>query len=219
MPDALSLLNVNDAHHLEHLAWAVYDGVLLVGGRPKLPGNHPWCMVLAGLYKHIYRGREDVAHCPPDTLASWDCQERIEALCRGGRLGSMQGSQRRASLPRRRSRNSSQCCSQTPAQGDRDGCSHSSSPCMPSRCHCRATLSPDANTMPKLASAVNILSHAQSSHSGGGMAQDSLNDEDAWEDDFQTPHMPVCHVVWGEDGSCGEPVDGRMEASRRSPSW
>ena len=31
MPDALSLLNVNDTHHLEHLAWAVYDGALLVG--------------------------------------------------------------------------------------------------------------------------------------------------------------------------------------------
>ena len=31
MPNALSLLNVNDAHHLECLAWAVYDGALLVG--------------------------------------------------------------------------------------------------------------------------------------------------------------------------------------------
>ena len=31
MPDALSLLNINDARHLECLAWAVYDGALLVG--------------------------------------------------------------------------------------------------------------------------------------------------------------------------------------------
>ena len=68
---------------------------------------------------------------------------------------------------------------------------------MPLRCHCRATLSPNANTMPKLASAVNIPSHAQSSHSSGGMARASLNDEDAWEDDFQTLHMPVHCVVWG----------------------
>ena len=73
--------------------------------------------------------------------------------------------------------------------------------------------------MPKLASAVNVPSHARSSHSGGGMAQASLNDEDAWDGDFQTPHMPVHHIVWGEDSSHGEPVDGRMEASRRSPSW
>ena len=31
MPDALSLLNVNDTCHLECLTWAVYDGALLVG--------------------------------------------------------------------------------------------------------------------------------------------------------------------------------------------
>ena len=31
MPDALSLLNINDACHLECLAWVVYDGALLVG--------------------------------------------------------------------------------------------------------------------------------------------------------------------------------------------
>ena len=86
VPDALSLLNVDDARHLERLAWAVYDGMLLVGGRPKLPGDRPWCTVLAGLYKHIYRGHNDVAHCPPHTLGSWDCQERIEALRRGGGL-------------------------------------------------------------------------------------------------------------------------------------
>ena len=34
MPDALSLLNVDDTHHLECLTWAVYDGTLLVGGWP-----------------------------------------------------------------------------------------------------------------------------------------------------------------------------------------
>ena len=89
MPDALPLLNVNDVCHLECLVWAVYDGALLVGGQPKLPGDRPWCMVLAGLYKHIYRGRDEAAHCPPHMLGSWDCQERIEALCRGGRLSSM----------------------------------------------------------------------------------------------------------------------------------
>ena len=31
MPDALSLLNINDTHHLECLTWVVYDGSLLVG--------------------------------------------------------------------------------------------------------------------------------------------------------------------------------------------
>ena len=79
MPDTLALLNVDDTHHLEHLAWAVYDGTL-VGLWPKLPGDHPWCTVLAGLHKHIYRGHDDVAHCPLHMLGSWDCQEQIEAL-------------------------------------------------------------------------------------------------------------------------------------------
>ena len=68
--------------------------------------------------------------------------------------------------------------------------------------------------MPKLASTVNIPSHALSSHSDGEMAQASLDDEDAWEDDLQTPHMPDCCVVWWD----AEPATGRMEASRGSPS-
>ena len=71
--------------------------------------------------------------------------------------------------------------------------------------------------MPKLASAVNVLSYAQSSHSSGGMARASLDDENAWDDNFQTPHTPVCHIVQREDDGHGEPVDGRMGASRGSP--
>ena len=121
LPNALSLLNVNGAHHLEHLTWAVYDGALLVGGQPKLPGDHPWCTVLASLYKHIYRGCNDMAHCLPHTLGSWDCQERIEVLCRGDRLSSTRSSWRRAFRARRRFRSSSQCRSQTLAWGNRDG--------------------------------------------------------------------------------------------------
>ena len=131
----------------------------------------------------------------------------------------MQSGQRRASRPRRRSRSSSQCHSQTPAQEDWSRHSHGSSPNMLLRCHCRAPLSPDADTMPKLASAVNVLSYAWSSHSCGGMAQAFLDDEDAWKDDFQTPHMPVCRVVQWDGGSRGELAAERMEASRGSPGW
>ena len=196
MPDALSLLNVNDTHHLEHLVWMVYDGALLVGEWPKLPGNHPWCTVLAGLYKHIYRVRKDAAHCSPYKLASWDCQERVEVLRQEGRPSSTWSGQQRASRPRRRSRSSSQCCYQTLAQGDWSRHFRDSSPNTPSRCHCGAPLSPDADTMPKLASAVNVPSYAPFSHSSRGMAWASLDDEDAWEDGFQTPHRPVCCIVW-----------------------
>ena len=55
MPVTLALLNVDDARHLEHLTWAVYDGALLVSAWPELLGDHPWCTVLAGLHKHIYQ--------------------------------------------------------------------------------------------------------------------------------------------------------------------
>ena len=85
----LYLLNVNDAHHLEYLMWAIYDGALLVGERPKLPGNCPWCTVLAGLYRHIYKAMR-MAHCLPYMLAYWDCQERVEALCQEGRIDCME---------------------------------------------------------------------------------------------------------------------------------
>ena len=73
--------------------------------------------------------------------------------------------------------------------------------------------------MPKLALAVNVLSHARSSHSGGGMAWASLDDDDAWDDDFQTPHTPVHHVVWRGDDDREEPANARMESSRGSPGW
>ena len=74
MLDTLSLLNINDARHLQCLMWVVYDGTLLVGRQPELPGNHQWCTVLVDLYRDIYWGHDCVAHCRPYTLASWDCQ-------------------------------------------------------------------------------------------------------------------------------------------------
>ena len=89
MPDALALLNVNDIRHLERPMWVVYNGALLVGLQPELSGDHSWCTVLARLHKHIYRGHEDAAHCPLQTLGSWDCQEWIEALQRVGGLSSV----------------------------------------------------------------------------------------------------------------------------------
>ena len=61
MPDAVPQINLNDTHHLEHLTWAMYDRALLVGSRSELPGDHQWCTVLAGIFKHIYKGHDDAA--------------------------------------------------------------------------------------------------------------------------------------------------------------
>ena len=73
--------------------------------------------------------------------------------------------------------------------------------------------------MPKLALAVNVWAYACSSRSGREMAQASLNDQDAWEDDSQTLHMPVHCIVRRDGGGHGELATERIEASRGSPSW
>ena len=118
-----------------------------------------------------------------------------------------------------------------PAQGNRDGHSCDSSlhmplrshhgvttpPCTPLRCYCGATTSPNINTTPKVASVVNIPCHAWSSHFGEGMAWASLNKDNVWEDDFQTPHTPVCCIMRWEDDSRRCPAKGRPESSRGSP--
>ena len=80
VPGAVLQINLNDAHHLEYLTWAIYNGALLVGSQPELPGVCQWCTMLASIYKHIYRGCDDAAHCPSYTLALWDCLQRTKAL-------------------------------------------------------------------------------------------------------------------------------------------
>ena len=161
---------------------------------------------------------DDVAHYQLYTLASWDCQERTKVLHREGKLGSAQSGHKRAS--RRRSRSSSRCCSRTPALRDWSGHSCCSPPNTPPRCHCGEPLSLGADTMPKLTSAVNVLAYAQSSRSSRGMARASLDDEDTWEDDFQTPHMLVCHIVWRHGGGHRELATERMETSGGgNPGW
>ena len=114
-----------------------------------------------------------------------------------------------------------------PAKGTRDGhscgpsphmplrCHHGVTlpPCTPLRCYCGTVASHDVSTMPKVASAVNIPPYARSSHSSEGMAQASLNQDEALEDDFQTQHMLVCHVMQQEDDGHRSSAEGRLEYS------
>ena len=151
--------------------------------------------MLVGLYMHIYQGCNDEVHCLPYTLASWDCQERTKVLHQEGKLGSVWSGHKRASRFRRRSRSSSRHHSRMPALKDLSRHSCCLPPNTPPRCHCGEPLSLGVNTTPKLPSAVNILAYAWSSCSAGGMARASLDNEEVWEDDFQTPHTPVCHIV------------------------
>ena len=59
--------------------------------------------------------------------------------------------------------------------------------------------------------------HAQSSHSSEGMAWASLNHDKALEDDFQTQHTPVHHIMQWEDTGHRSSAEGRLECSRGSP--
>ena len=72
--------------------------------------------------------------------------------------------------------------------------------------------------MCKLPLAINIPTYTWFSHLTRGMARASLDDEEAREDDFQTLHTPVCHVVRQYGGSRGELATEQMEASRGSPA-
>ena len=155
----------------------------------------------------------------PHTLASWDCQERTGTLRQERKLGSAWSGHKRASRSRRKSRSSSRCCSRMLALRDWSGHSCCSPPTMPLKCHCREPLSPGANTTPKLPLAVNIPAYTWSSRSSGGMARTSLDDEEAWEDDFQTLHSPACCVVRWNRGGRRDLSTERMEASGGSPSW
>ena len=42
---------------------------------------------------------------------------------------------------------------------------------------------------------MSVLAYARSSHSAGGVAQASLDEDEDWEEDFQTPHTLVHCVV------------------------
>ena len=86
-------------------------------------------------------------------------------------------------------------------------------------CHCREPLSPGANTTPKLPLAVNVLTYAWSSCLGGGMARASVDDKEAWEDNFQTSHSPAHHIVRWDGGGHRELATERMKASGGSPGW
>ena len=59
--------------------------------------------------------------------------------------------------------------------------------------------------------------HAQSSHSGKGMALASLDQDEALENDFQTQHMPVHHISWWGDSGSGSLAGGGLECTGGSP--
>ena len=86
-------------------------------------------------------------------------------------------------------------------------------PCATVRCYCSATMPHDVPTTPKVASAVNVPPHAQSSHSSEGMALALLDQDEVLEDDFQTQHMLVRCVRWWGDSGSGSLAGGGLECA------
>ena len=210
MPDAMLLVKLNNTQHLECLAWAVYNGALHVGDCPELLGKCQWCPVLAGISKYIYKGCDETAHCPPYTLVSWDCQQRTDMICEECRAMG-QGS-----------RSGSRHSSKAPSQKGWTRFTHSSPPntLLLKYPGAEELFSPNLDTTPKLSLVVSIPAYARSSHSAEGMVQALLDDDEDWEEeDFQTPHTPVHHVVRQEECSQGESATEQMEASGGSPAW
>ena len=197
MPDALLLVNLKDTCYLERLAWAVYDGALAVGSHPELPGECQWYTVLAGIFKHIYKGCDEMTHCPPYT-ALWDCQQRMEVACEERRQNALHCQHDDVHRARAwRSRSGSRCHSKMPSQKGWTRYTHSSPPnTLLERYHsAEEPFSPRSDTTPKLSLAVSIPAYARSSRSAGGVAQALLDDEENEEEDFQTPHTPVHCMV------------------------
>ena len=198
MLDIMLLVNLNDTWHLKCLAWAVYDRALHVGNCPQLPGEHQWCTVLSGIFKHIYKGCDETAHCPLYTLVSWNCQQRTDVVCEEHRQNTTCGRHNGGCRARGQGlRSGSRYHSKTPSRKGWTRFTHGSPPNTPPLRYpgVGELFSPSPDTTPKLSSAVSVPVHARSSHSAEGVVQASLDDDEDWKEDFQTSHIPMHCMV------------------------
>ena len=62
--DVSTMVDVDDKKGLEWFAWAIYDGVLLLGDPQQLQGQHDWAQIMAGTYHQVFWGEHDFDHCP-----------------------------------------------------------------------------------------------------------------------------------------------------------
>ena len=74
--NAYPLVNLTNVDNLEHLAWAVYDGVFIPGDPPVLTGHHDWSHIITGMTLHlIFHGKTMGEHCLPCTTASFNAKQ------------------------------------------------------------------------------------------------------------------------------------------------
>ena len=65
---AMPHINLGDVRSLERLAWAVYDGMYVLGSWPALSGLCDWACILDKTMTHIFHGRTLWEHCPQAPL-------------------------------------------------------------------------------------------------------------------------------------------------------
>ena len=70
------VVDLTDVDDLEQLAWAVYDGVFVLGDPPILTGHHDWSCIITGMTLHlIFHNKTRGKHCPPCTVASFNAKQ------------------------------------------------------------------------------------------------------------------------------------------------
>ena len=98
--DTYSWADLQDANSLEHLAWAMYNGVFMPGNKPALSGHYNWDHVVVGTWIHlIFQGQTDKEHCGPVTIASFNAKWAMELAQQQGLLQYRQRRACTASVP------------------------------------------------------------------------------------------------------------------------
>ena len=64
-------MNLSNVNGLEHVAWAVYDGVYMAGEPLALTGQHEWAHIIMEMTSYlIFCGVTNSGHCEPLTVTS-----------------------------------------------------------------------------------------------------------------------------------------------------
>ena len=80
-------VNIWDVAGLEKLAWAIYDGVYILGRVPALSGYRDWDRIVVGTpIPLIYQGEMVWHHCGPTTIAGDNVQKATKLMKEQGLL-------------------------------------------------------------------------------------------------------------------------------------
>ena len=80
-------VNLSDVNGLEHLAWAVYNGVYMPGDPPALTGYHDWEHIIVGTtLLLVFCRRTNGEHCMPLTIASLNAEQATKLALQQGLL-------------------------------------------------------------------------------------------------------------------------------------